>query len=95
MGAAGQPGYGQQPAYGQQAGFGQQASPWGQRGAAPAGGGGFMAGAMSTAMGVAGGMLLANAVMGAFAGDEAQAAEAPPEDTGLDDAGGDMGGEEF
>lgn len=40
-------------------------------------GGGFMAGAMQTAMGVAGGMLVANAVSGLFAGDT-QAAEAPP-----------------
>lgn len=39
-------------------------------------GGGFMAGAMQTAMGVAGGMLLANAVAGMFSG-EAQAAESP------------------
>lgn len=38
--------------------------------------GGFLAGAAQTAMGVAGGMLLANAVVGMFAG-EAQAAEAP------------------
>jgi hypothetical protein len=37
-------------------------------------GGGFMAGAMQTAMGVGGGMLLANAVSGLFA-DEAEAAE--------------------
>jgi uncharacterized protein len=40
--------------------------------------GGFLAGAAQTAMGVAGGMLLANAVAGMFAG-EAQAAEAPAE----------------
>jgi membrane protease subunit (stomatin/prohibitin family) len=39
-------------------------------------GGGFMAGAMQTAMGVAGGMLLANAVSGMF-GSDAQAAETP------------------
>ena len=37
-------------------------------------GGGFMAGAMQTAVGVGGGMLLANAVSGLFA-DEAEAAE--------------------
>jgi hypothetical protein len=37
--------------------------------------GGFLAGAAQTATGVAGGMLLANAVVGMFAG-EAQAAEA-------------------
>ena len=47
-----------------------------QPGAMAGGGGGFMAGAMQTAMGVAGGMLLANAVSGLFSG-EAEAA--PPE----------------
>jgi hypothetical protein len=49
--------------------------------------GGFLAGAAQTAMGVAGGMLLANAVVGMF-GSEAQAAEAPAEpemDTGFED----------
>jgi hypothetical protein len=53
--------------------------------------GGFLAGAAQTAMGVAGGMLLANAVAGMFAGS-AQAAEPPAEedpDTG--DDGGDDG----
>jgi uncharacterized protein len=54
--------------------------------------GGFLAGAAQTAMGVAGGMLLANAVAGMFAG-EAQASEAPAEpeadmgDAGFDDDG--------
>lgn len=46
-------------------------------------GGGFMAGAMQTALGVGGGVLLANAVSGLFA-DEAEATEpeaaAPPEE---------------
>ncbi|MTH76881.1 DUF2076 domain-containing protein [Paracoccus aestuariivivens] len=56
-------------------------------------GGGFLAGAAQTAMGVAGGVLLGNAVMGMFAG-EADAAPAPEaedeeEDTGaFEDAGG-------
>jgi hypothetical protein len=56
-------------------------------------GGGFLAGAAQTAMGVAGGVLLGNAVMGMFAG-EAEAAPAPApeeeeEDTGaMEDAGG-------
>ncbi|WP_058556977.1 DUF2076 domain-containing protein [Thiohalocapsa sp. ML1] len=45
--------------------------------AATTGGGGFMAGAMQTAVGVAGGMLLANAVSGLFSGEaEAAAPEA-------------------
>jgi len=49
--------------------------------------GGFLAGAAQTAMGVAGGMLLANAVAGMFAG-EAQAAEAPAEpEPDMGDAG--------
>lgn len=82
-------------------GFGQPAaSPWGARQAAPGGGGGFLAGALSTAAGVAGGMLLANAVMGAFGGDEAQAAGAEEdksaaEDNGGDDFGGDFDSGEF
>ncbi len=55
-------------------------------------GGGFMAGAMQTAMGVAGGVLLGNALAGLFAG-EAQAAEpaaAAPEEPAApeEDAGG-------
>lgn len=43
-------------------------------GAQPAQGGGFMAGAMQTALGIGGGLLLANAVSGLFA-DEAEAAD--------------------
>ena len=61
-------------------------------GRAPGQGGGFLAGAAQTAMGVAGGVLLGNAVMGMFGG-EAEAApapeEEPEEDTGaFEDAGG-------
>ncbi|WP_294644461.1 DUF2076 domain-containing protein [uncultured Aureimonas sp.] len=41
------------------------------------GGGGFLAGAAQTAMGVAGGVLLGNAIAGMFEGNEAHAAEAP------------------
>ena len=44
--------------------------------AQPAAGGGFMASAMQTAVGVAGGMLLANAIGGMF-GEDAKAAEPP------------------
>lgn len=57
-------------------------------------GGGFLAGAAQTAMGVAGGVLLGNAIAGMFA-DPAAAAEADPEgdegfqDAGYDDDGGD------
>ncbi|MGF9565816.1 DUF2076 domain-containing protein [Neorhizobium sp. JUb45] len=95
--ANGQPG-------GQQAG--QPSGPWGRQGAAQrggfggaGGGGGFLAGAAQTAMGVAGGVLLGNAIMGMMGGNEAQAAETPaPEpaqpaedaDTGMDDGGDDM-----
>jgi hypothetical protein len=70
---------------GQQAqGFGQQGQGYGQ----PSRGGGFLAGAAQTAMGVAGGVLLGNAIAGMMGGDEAQAAETPAEeDTGMDDAG--------
>ena len=52
-------------------------------------GGGFLAGAAQTAMGVVGGVLLGNAIGSMFAGD-AQAAEAPseePVDAGFDDGG--------
>jgi hypothetical protein len=60
------------------------------------GGGGFLAGAAQTAMGVAGGVLLGNMIAGAFSGgDEAKAADASQaepqqaaaEDTGCDDFG--------
>ena len=60
-------------------------------------GGGFLAGAAQTAMGVAGGLLLGNMIAGAFAGDEAMAGEAGAEDNGAaddmgeDDIGGDFG----
>ena len=57
-------------------------------------GGGFLAGAAQTAMGVAGGLLLGNAIAGMFQGEEAQAAEpAPADEPAADDAGAhDMGG---
>jgi hypothetical protein len=43
--------------------------------------GSFLGGAMQTAMGVAGGMLLANAMVGMFAGDTAEAATAATDET--------------
>jgi hypothetical protein len=43
----------------------------------PPGRGGFLAGAAQTAMGVAGGVLLGNAIGGMFGGGEAKAAEPP------------------
>lgn len=72
--------------YGGQASGGQYGAPMG---AQPGRGGGFLAGAAQTAMGVAGGVLLGNAIAGMFGGNEAQAAE---EDTGGEDAGADDGG---
>lgn len=84
--------------YGQQAMPGQGAGPW--SGGRPAGGGGgFMAGAAQTAMGVAGGVLLGNAIGSMFAGDAA--ASEPPaeepieEEAGYDEAGFDEGGDDF
>lgn len=62
------------------------AGPWGQQ----RGGGGFLAGAAQTAMGVAGGLLLGNAIAGMFAND-ANAADSQ-EANGQDDGGGDDGG---
>ncbi|WP_116811083.1 DUF2076 domain-containing protein [Steroidobacter cummioxidans] len=67
--------------------------------------GGFLAGAAQTAMGVAGGVLLGNAIAGMFAGD-AKASEAAPaesadepaadEGSGFDDGfGDDFGGGDF
>ncbi|MER8455891.1 MULTISPECIES: DUF2076 family protein [unclassified Mesorhizobium] len=66
-------------------------------------GGGFLAGAAQTAMGVAGGVLLGNAIAGMFGGSEAQAAERPapqPDeadqaDDASSDNGGDFGDMEF
>jgi uncharacterized protein len=90
-----------EPGYGAPA-----ASPWGRTGGAlggGAGGGGFLAGAAQTAMGVAGGVLLGNAIAGMFGADEANAAEAGTDasdatadeagvdDASYDDAGGDFG----
>ena len=72
---------------------------------AKAGGGGFLAGAAQTALGVAGGFLLGNAIAGMFGGSgEAQAAETNPQteqpqsdepqadSAGYDDGGFDTGG---
>lgn len=82
--------------YGAQ-GYGAQGGPFQSGGRQmPGQGGGFLAGAAQTAMGVAGGVLLGNAVMGMF-GNEAQAAPPPAEDgqeedfadAGVDDGGWD------
>jgi len=87
--------------YLQQGQVGAPGSPW----ARPAGGG-FLAGAMQTALGVAGGMMIANAITSAFDIGAAEAAEPtheePPADepaeeaaadeASFDDFGGDAGG---
>jgi uncharacterized protein len=65
----------------------------GMGGMAPRGGGGFLAGAAQTAMGVAGGVLLGNMIADAFGGgDETKAADAgqaEPQQTTAEDTGGD------
>ncbi len=65
----------------------------GMGGMAPRGGGGFLAGAAQTAMGVAGGVLLGNMIADAFGGgDEAKAADAgqaEPQQAATEDTGGD------
>lgn len=71
----------------------QRGGPWGG-----AGGGGFLAGAAQTAMGVAGGVVLGNMIAGMFQGDSANAAESSGgggnDDFGGDDFGGGDGGGE-
>lgn len=57
--------------YMQQGAMGAGSGPW----ARPAMGGGFLAGAMQTAVGVAGGMLLADALTSAFSSGAAEASE--------------------
>jgi hypothetical protein len=61
------------------------------------GGGGFLAGAAQTAMGVAGGMLLGNMIAGAFAGGDepkaADAGQAEPQQAAAEDIGD--SGEDF
>ncbi|TCT06735.1 DUF2076 domain-containing protein [Aquabacter spiritensis] len=86
----GQQGYGQQPNYPQGA---PGASPWGgQQRSGGFGGGGFLQGAMATAAGVAGGMLLADGIRNLMSGGEgpvaqAAAAELPAVETPVADTG--------
>jgi len=58
------------------------------------GGGGFLAGAAQTAMGVAGGVMLGNAIGSMFGGGEAHAAEVQPVDAGHNADGGNDAGQE-
>ena len=72
--------------------------PPGQAGTQPgARQGGFLAGAAQTAMGVAGGVLIANAIGGMLSGGAAEAGEAGGFDDGEAgmDAGDDFGGDDF
>lgn len=77
---------------------------------APSAGGGFLAGAAQTALGVAGGMMLGSLLGGMFGSNDAHAAPAaeeppaddaaaPEDEAGFDDAGfddgGDFGGEDI
>jgi uncharacterized protein len=86
-------GYGQPSPWGGDArgsrgGFGNGSQGFGAPGAMQPRGGGFLAGAAQTAMGVAGGVLLGNAIMGMMGGDEAHAA---PADASQDEPGADAG----
>jgi hypothetical protein len=81
--------YGQQPGYGQQGGFGQQGGMMQGRG----GGGGFLAGAAQTAMGVAGGVMLGNMIGGMFGGGAAHAATPDATPAAAADTNGDAGAE--
>jgi hypothetical protein len=104
-GGQGGPGYGQPgPGYAPQQGYaqGQQGGPWGGQpgmmaGGQPgmmggAGGGGFLRGAMTTAAGVAGGMLVGNALVNAFSGHHGAAAAAGLDTSALSGLGGGSGG---
>lgn len=77
---------------GQRLGFDGQGNNAGQQ-ARPAGGGGFMAGAMQTALGVAGGMMLGNMLSGLFA-NSAEAAQGTAAETGDQNAVAESGMED-
>lgn len=73
---------------------GQQPSPWSNQAAqqqAPGRGGGFMATALTTAAGVAGGMMLGSVLSNAFGGGAAKAAEAKPAETTANNEAPDAG----
>ena len=89
---------GQQPAAmqaapGQGAPAPQQPGPWGNAAQqqAPGRGGGFMATALTTAAGVAGGMMLGSVLSNAFGGGAAKAAEAKPAETTANNEAPDAG----
>jgi len=76
-------------------GGGQQPAPRGRSPVRtqPAQGGGFLAGAAQTALGVTGGVLLGSAIAGMLSPDAAMAEEARPDEPPADDFG-DMGGDD-
>lgn len=71
----------------------QQPGPWGNAAQqqAPGRGGGFMATALTTAAGVAGGMMLGSVLSNAFGGGAAKAAEAKPAETTANNEAPDAG----
>ncbi|OLP59416.1 hypothetical protein BJF93_11890 [Xaviernesmea oryzae] len=78
----------QAPAYGGQQGYGSpppayggNPGPWGGAPQQPSAGGGFIRGALGTAAGVAGGMLLANSLSGLFGSHMAQQGLTAPGET--------------
>ncbi|OQP87671.1 hypothetical protein BTR14_03655 [Rhizobium rhizosphaerae] len=73
-GAAPQPAYGGQQGYGAPQGYAGNSgpAPWGAAPQQPSAGGSFIRGALGTAAGVAGGMLLANSLSGLFGSHMAQ-----------------------
>ena len=77
----------QPPSYGMPP---QSQGPWG--GAMPPRGGGFVQTALSTAAGVAGGMMIANALSHAFGGDGAGGGNAAADPSALAGLGNDQGG---
>lgn len=77
--------------FGQQTGFGQQGGYAAHR---PAGGG-FLSGALQTAAGVAGGMLLGNMLMDMFNGDDQQLAESATAEPAAEPAAADESAETF
>nr|WP_210281609.1 DUF2076 domain-containing protein [Pseudochelatococcus contaminans] len=85
--AAGRPGPAAGPWGGQQGAQpgAQQPGPWGNR---AAGGGGFLASAMTTAAGVAGGLVLGNVLMNAFSGGTDAATPAADQSAAADQTAG-------
>jgi hypothetical protein len=77
--------------------FGSPGMAPGMQSMSPGRGGGFLAGAAQTAMGVAGGVLLGNMIAGAFSGDDEKGGEAsqpqPEQASAVDDQGDGFGGD--